>query len=125
MKKSELKKLIKEVLQEGALTDSYTFRVSGDITVGNGAANSSEAEDMVYEKIGDLLSNLDIKYIHHRLDEGEITHGSQSEQASECLSLLAHPTFSRFIMSTDDIELTKLYSDLYNKLKEYEIWKQS
>lgn len=57
--------------------------------------------------------------------EGEITHGSPSEQASECLSLLAHPTFSRFIMSTDDIELTKLYSDLYQKLKEYEIWKQS
>lgn len=125
MKKSELKQLIREqvfsALKEGALTNSYTFRVSGDITIGNGAANSSEAEDMVYEKMGDLLSNLDIKYIHHRLDEGEITHGhSSSELASDCLSLLAHPTWNRFLSSIDDPHVTDQYYAFYNLLKKYE-----
>ena len=124
MKKSELKQLIKEVLQEGALTNSYTFRVSGDITVGNGAANSSEAEDMVNKKMGDLLSNLDIRYIHHRMDEnikeGEITYGSTSELASECLSLLAHPTWNRFLSSIDDPYINDQYLAFYKLLKQYE-----
>ena len=60
------------------------------------------------------------------IQEGEITHGySTSELASECLSLLASPYFSKFLSLIDDMELVGLYNNLYNKLKDYEIWKQS
>lgn len=72
MKKSELKKLIKEVLQEETKIKEATY-------------------------------------------DPEV-----STLASECLSMLAHPFFRRFIEKTDDPFLTDQYKAFYKLIKDYE-----
>ena len=79
MKKNELRKLIKEIIQnEGALTNKYAFRVSGMIIIGNGAANRQEAEDMAFEKLSGLIDRLELDFaIQGNLEENKITESQQ------------------------------------------------
>lgn len=79
MKKSELRQLIREILQnEGSLTNKYAFRVSGMITIGNGAANRQEAEDMAFEKLSGLIDNLELDFaVQGNLEENKITESQE------------------------------------------------
>ncbi len=119
MKKSELKKLIKEVLQEETKNEDNSLKL--DL--------SNKKGDRVYIDCADK-THYD-RVLKRYLDKGwkltkstpikEATYDPEiSDLASECLSMLAHPFFRRFIEKTDDPFLTDQYNAFYELIKDYE-----
>lgn len=69
----------------------------------------SEIKNLIREIIQEENNVVEAKY------DPEI-----SDLASECLSMLAHPFFRKFIEKTDDPQVTTVYDNLYELIKDYE-----